>query len=510
MQPLLYFYYPFIMSFTNNRWYSTFIPFLTIGFILLYIFSGCRKDSFIKDNSAKLEFSDDTLSFDTVFTTIGSATDGFLIYNNYNKNLLIDEISLGSGEQSYFRMNIDGTPAYRMQDVVIGPNDSIYVFIDVNIDPSAEALPFIIKDSVTFMTNGNFQDVKLLSWGQNAHFHRNDTIAGVQTWIDDLPHVIYGPVYIPESATLEIAQGVNIYCHPNGAILTKGSLHINGSLDSLVSFDGDRPEEYFADLPAQWLGIFLLRGENNVTQATIHYAVIDNALTGVSVGDLLVPNQLYDTGCPTSAAAEIPLCYDAANAPSCTITHTVIKNAYAYGILAMSAVVEGYNNLIYACGIHNFAAIAGGIYQFNHCSFANYGSSDLSHRDPTLLAINTLVADEDTILMSNLELTLHNCIITGSLEDELYAYLGGDNPLVSVAVNHCLLRTTSPTNALFTSCVINPSLLDSTFVQPYEGNYKLSALSKAIDAGENSEVTTDILGNARINAPDIGCYEYGY
>ena len=38
---------------------------------IVFIIVQCEKDDFITDNSAKLEFSIDTLFFDTVFTTIG-------------------------------------------------------------------------------------------------------------------------------------------------------------------------------------------------------------------------------------------------------------------------------------------------------------------------------------------------------------------------------------------------------------------------------------------------------
>lgn len=498
--------YDIILAQFNNL-----VILLSIICLLGFVFSGCNRSQYIEDSSAKLSFSDDTLTYDTVFTTIGSATDGFLVYNEHNKTIRIEEIALATGSQSYFRMNIDGTPTTKMTNVEIPPNDSIYVFIDVNIDPSTDALPFIIKDSVTFMTNGNFQDVKLEAWGQNAHFHKNDTIQGMENWVDDLPHVVYGPVYVPESATLALSEGVNVYCHPTGSFVVKGRFEVNGTVDSLVSFDGDRPEEYFADLPAQWLGIYYLRGDNNSTSGHIRNAVIDNTLNGISVGDLLIPNQLYDTGCPTTTLDEIPLCYSASNAPSCTIENTIVKNAYAYGIIAMSAVVEGTNNLLYACGIHDLAILAGGIYNFDHCTFASYGSSDLSHSDPLLLALNTLVVDQDTILLSNLELNISNSIIMGSAEDELACYLNDDNPLVAINFDHCLIKTAAD-QALdsFVECLFNPLAQDSTFKSPYDKDFKLSSLSKAIDAGISSSSNADIDGNSYINAPDMGCYEYGY
>ena len=83
-------------------------------FSLLIVLLGgvvsCKKDkNFTKDH---LDFSTDTLLFDTVFTTVGSTTQRFKVYNNNIGTIRIDEIELMGGESSPFRFNFDGVPGY--------------------------------------------------------------------------------------------------------------------------------------------------------------------------------------------------------------------------------------------------------------------------------------------------------------------------------------------------------------------------------------------------------------
>ena len=61
-------------------------------------------------NSAdvQLEFSVDTLMFDTIFTTVGSTTQRLKVYNPYQENVLISRIRLAGGDFSNFRLNING------------------------------------------------------------------------------------------------------------------------------------------------------------------------------------------------------------------------------------------------------------------------------------------------------------------------------------------------------------------------------------------------------------------
>jgi hypothetical protein len=50
----------------------------------------CRRDDYYENNDVKLRFSVDTLRFDTVFTTLGSATRWVKVYNPKDQPVLID------------------------------------------------------------------------------------------------------------------------------------------------------------------------------------------------------------------------------------------------------------------------------------------------------------------------------------------------------------------------------------------------------------------------------------
>ena len=103
-------------------------PLLILFFIVLNLLSCDGLDENYSSNpNHRLSFSVDTLSFDTVFTTIGSATKEFMIYNRNDQPLLISEIMLASGEETGFRINVDGRKGDHFQNVRIQADDSLYV-----------------------------------------------------------------------------------------------------------------------------------------------------------------------------------------------------------------------------------------------------------------------------------------------------------------------------------------------------------------------------------------------
>ena len=77
--------------------------------------SSCKKAfNFSKDN---LNFSVDTLVFDTVFTTVGSTTQNFKIYNPSKQPIQIEEVELMGGTNSPFRLNVDGEKGHFIRDL---------------------------------------------------------------------------------------------------------------------------------------------------------------------------------------------------------------------------------------------------------------------------------------------------------------------------------------------------------------------------------------------------------
>ena len=66
--------------------------------LLLILLSGsCKKDKLITNSSAQLEFSTDTIIFDTVFTQIGSITKVFKVYNPHEQAINISSLELAGG-----------------------------------------------------------------------------------------------------------------------------------------------------------------------------------------------------------------------------------------------------------------------------------------------------------------------------------------------------------------------------------------------------------------------------
>ncbi|MCB0514885.1 MAG: hypothetical protein KDD49_02350 [Bacteroidetes bacterium] len=481
--------------------------FLWTVLLLVVGLSACKKDNFYDGSDAQVNLSTDTLTFDTVFTTLGSTLNGFLIHNPYKKPVQISNIQLAGGNSSSFRLNVDGVASNSVDAVEINAKDSLYVFVEVTIDPNEDQLPFVIEDSILITTNGNLQKVYLNAWGQNAHFLRDEEAFFWETCdqilTDDLPWVVFGALYVPPDCTLEIQEGTDIYFHPKNTqlatlagIWVEGNLQINGKADSLVHLQGVRLEEYYDDLAAQWGAVHLLRGST----ANINFAEIKNNVWGITVGKTL------DTTCTVITTD---------NMPQVTINNTLIKNCLLQGMEAILANVQMNNCLMYNAGENILRLQYGGNYDFNQCNFVNYGQL-LNHRDPVLLATNFLVCYEsgvETVFPAIIPTHTHftNCILHGYLEDELTfadeeITAGG---VIDWKMTNCIVKTDlEQTDERFVNCIFNPIATDTLFVDRSEFDFHLHQLSPAVDAGVATEITTDLDNQVRNSPPDIGCYEY--
>ncbi|HSC40581.1 MAG TPA: hypothetical protein VLD19_22010, partial [Chitinophagaceae bacterium] len=327
--------------------------------LLALLFFSCRKDTFITSADARVTVGVDSLHFDTVFTTTGSITQFFKIFNNNNQKLRLSAVTLKGGVSSAFKINADGTPGPQVTDIEMEANDSIYVFVSVTVNPNAANLPFVIRDSIEVSYNGNRQLVQLEAWGQNAHFFRSRIITANEVWTNTLPYVILDSLRVDPNATLTIQKGTKIYLHADAPILVDGTLKITGEkYDSTrVRFASDRLDYPYNGYPGGWPGIYF-RGssKDNVLQ----YAVVSNAYQAV--------------------VAEFP----SINAnPKLTLNECIIDNAYDIGLYGLQSSVTARNCLISNCGKDLVLAL-GGNYQFTHCTMVSVSSSLIAHKDPVL------------------------------------------------------------------------------------------------------------------------------
>ena len=476
---------------------------------VLAIISSCQKDFFQESGPGNLSFSNDSILFDTVFSSIGSATKKFIVYNNNTNPVTIENITLANTDPlNVYRINIDGFPIEQSQNIKLAANDSMFVFVEVTINPNSSQLPYLVTNKLEFETNGNTQSIELVAYGQNANFYTpmdNIFISGNDSlnfryfsidentiWNNDLPHVIYGYVLIEPNATLTIEEGSQIYFHKNSGIIVGnpilgsnndgGTLIVNGSLDNEVVFQGDRLEQWYADAPGQWDQIWMCQGSKN---NQINYAIIRNGKVGIKVDTL-----------------------GSSSGPTLEFNNTIIENMSDIGLFAQGSFVSGHNNLITNCGRYSLVLNIGGRYNFTHSTFANHYLFG-SRNTPSILINNYYEDITGTIQIRDLnEATFTNCIIDGSNVHELELQsnsLGNFNYLF----DHCLLKihpdsslsSLNEENSIKTNNDIN--IFNSTLDQ----DFMISEESPALNSGKSTTVTLDLLGNTRDNTPDIGAYE---
>jgi hypothetical protein len=445
----------------------------------------CRKNGFITSPDARVSVSSDTLQFDTVFTTTGSATRFFRIYNDNEEKLRLTSVLLGGGQSSYFKINVDGSPGVTVSDIEIEPNDSIYVFVTVKIDPSAANLPFIVRDSIGIAFNGVQRWVQLEAWGQNANFFRSVALQGTHTWNNTKPYVILGGLQVDTNATLIIQEGTKVFVHADAPIVVDGTLIVNGDkYDSTrVSFTGDRLDDPYNSFPASWPGIFFRTvSRNNI----IRFAKIRNAYQGI--------------------VAENP----STNAnPKVRIENSHIDNCYDAGIGAVRSDVTVTNTVISNCG-KNVVLIYGGNYSFTHCTVAAYSTSFLSHTEPVLV-VTDFLKQENTTLTGPLNASFVNSIFWGDnsiVEDEVVTGKQGGGPF-NVSFENCLWKVKTDPPGVTASEMINNQdpLFENIDFQKRIFNFRLSESSPAVDKGRSTTVITDFDNAPRSGIPDIGAFE---
>ena len=483
--------------------------------------SACiREEDFTTDAGDQLAFSTDTLRFDTVFTELGSATRSLKVYNRANQSIKISKIQLAGNQQSKFNLNVDGIPGDVHRDVVIYPNDSIYIFAEVKINPDdpLSASPFFVYDSILFETNGNLQSVTLEAWGQNANYIPNrwskDSIViyscngGEVVWDDPKPYVIYGIVAFTD-CTLTLPPGARVHVHGglsrttdsnsesiiynSGRLLflAGAKLQVLGTTENPVVIQGDRLEPEFQDASGQWTGIILSGASKG---HRIENAVIKNSLFGLYV----------------DSAAELSL------------KNTQIFNTAGPGLFAYHAKVNADNCLFHSNGFHCLQMAYGGNYRFNYCTLANYGT------DAPALNMGNGTCDDPLCetappRINKLFARFTNCLIYGSKRDEIgisdFTGNQGQDPFsLDYLFSHCIVRVnelTDPENGFpdffdFCDPCFSPTSEDALFASSSEDDFHLDTLSFAEGkAMPLPAIPADLEGNIRdATLPDIGCFEY--
>lgn len=446
---------------------------------------------------ARLSFSSSQVTFDTVFTTVGSVTKYFMVYNNNASDVTAD-ILLAGGRTSNFSINVDGVSGTSFSGVVVPAHDSLFVHVKVNVDPGNQNTPFLITDSVVFFVNGHQQDVDLIAYGQDAHFIVADQglsgslpykiVAGereVTRWTSDKPYVVYGWAAVDSLGTLIIDPGTQIYFHANSGlwVYRYGNIQVNGTADEPVYFRGDRREKWYETDYSQWSRIWINEGtKDNV----ISHAVISNSYVGVQVESLTeyLGNKTV-------------------------ITNSVIQNTGNSGVIARGTKLDMTN-----CQVSNNGGCCVqmeiGEFNLNHLTMVSYFSQAVRKYPAVYVAnaYNTYNDEGNEIsVVGNTSLSIVNSIGYGSLRNEVVVLdkSTGSMPLqMNTSFENCIFRLEEP-DEKYKNCLFNTDVM---FTDLSKQDFTLKQGSPAIDAGKNTSVMTDLKGHIRTLPPDIGAYEY--
>lgn len=486
---------------------------------LLALFSACEVETeFVTGDAVQLRFSTDTVAFDTVFTSIGSATQVMKVYNDGSEPIKIDRIRVAGQTGVDFIFNVDGFQGPEATDVVIWGEDSIFLFVEVTVDPTnpEEISPFIAEDNLIFETGNAQEEVLLLAFGQNAfylptpntrenrgRFFRINCDNSTFTLPVDLPTVIYGSMFI-DSCTVEALAGTRIYFHGgvqrndavggngffnDGFIFTQpnGSLHLLGTREEPVILATDRLEERFQDDPAKYRGLILGPGStNNIVQHT----QLLNAITGITLDSL----------------AEV------------TVENSIIAYTGGPAISAYQSTVTVSNSVFHSNFGNAVQFIKGGVLNMDHTTIANYGV-DASG----LVLTNFDCDDNNNCIAANMRARVRNSIVSGSRGSELIfldIFENTEPGAFDVRIDNSIVRTNEEfldsQDGLFANFYgeicrgcYNLEFSDELFINLDEDDYQLDSLSVARDLGVFlPALPTDLLGVDRDNdRPDAGAYE---
>jgi hypothetical protein len=484
------------MIFLKKQFTTLFTIIFSISFIVgLY---SCNDDLISSDPKYRLEFSTDSLSFDTVFTTLGSATSKIVLYNRNKVGLNISSIKIKNGSTSFFKINVDGSKSAtnEFKNIEIRPNDSLYIFVAVTIDPNNANSPLFIEDSLNFITNSVKKSIKLKAYGQDMELFSNKLIKNDTTLTADKPYLIYGNLTVDSAKTLTLNPGCRLYFHNNANLIVHGNLKAEGTADKPITLRGDRLDDIkfstpvpYNNVAGQWGGVYLLWEHGN---HTLNHVNMNSGYVGINFVNTRnsIP-QLQISDCKIHNFLLYGLMTQNGNV---TVTNTEISNSSSYCVF-----------------------LNGGNHSFTHCTIANYfDNSNVQaisrDKNPALMIMNLKL----TVPMEN---TFKNCIISGSAENE-FSFASTTMDQYKGTFDHCYIRTSTAKDlSMFTNIrwyEKNDILFKSTsydYTKKTYFNFTPDSLSPARGLADKAVATLfpiDLNGKNRLTdgAPDAGAHEW--
>ena len=471
----------------------------SVSVIIIFTFTNCSDEIYSTNPKYKLTFSTDTLTFDTVFTTLGSATSKIMVYNRNNVALKISNLGIGGGGNSSFKINVDGSlnANNQFKNIEIRANDSMYIFVSVTVDPTNSNSPVFIQDSLVVQINGDFQNVKLQAFGQNIVKLKGKRILDNTSLSADIPYLIYDSLVVLQNKTLTLEPGCKLYFHNNANLIVYGNLNAIGTAEKPITLRGDRLDNIkfstpfpYNNVAGQWDGVYLLGKDGN---HILRYVNMNSGYVGIYFSN-----------------------NDRNTIPTLEITNCRIQNFYFYGLVVQNGNVQVTNSEISNSSSY-CVYLSGGKHSFIQSTIANY--FDNSTVQPVSRDKKPAVMIMNLNRVSAMESVFINCVISGS-EDNEFSLATRFPDQYNGIFDHCYIkkpeslilpqftniRWSEKNDTVFKS--INYDLTKKTYF-----NFTPDSVSPArglADPKVAAQYPIDLNGNNRLTdgAPDAGAYEW--
>lgn len=471
---------------------------------MLCLLSACTDDdSFSASKSNVLTFSNDTVSLDTVFSTVPTSTHTFWVYNHSGDGLRLSSVRLQRGNQSGYRVNVDGTyldntTGSVVSNLEVRKGDSLRVFVELTSPLNSADTPQLVEDNLVFtLESGVTQTVNLRAYSWDAELLSNVVVSHDSTITTSKPIVVYGGITVDSTATLTIKAPTNIYFHDGAGIDVYGKLNIYGNdgTDGDVVLRGDRTDRMFTYLPydrvsGQWKGIRL---HSSSTDNVIRHADIHSSTYGIQI----------DSAAYDSTAYRLSL------------TYSTIHNCKGTGLLSHNS-----NIFVSNCQITNTLgdclAVYGGRALVVYCTLAQFYPFN-GDRGVALRFTN--FKDDYSAPLHLFE--CYNSLITGYAEDEVMGEVKDSTVAYGYYFANCIMRT--PVISDSTQLAAFSNVVMETPKDTIEGkkhfrlidednliyDFRLDSLSTARGKALPLWLFTDDRHNCtRGDTPDIGCFQY--
>ena len=480
--------------------------------ILIVInFSSCKNDfeNYSTNTQDLLTFSIDTLSFDTVLTTVNSPALSFMVYNKNSKPLLISSVQLAGGANSNFKINVDGMAGSSFENVEISAKDSLLVLVNVKPKENGQYTPALFNDYIVFVTNNVQQKVVLEAFGQDVYTWKGVILSTDSILDNQKPYLIYDSLVIDKNATVYIGEGSVFYMYNNAQLIVNGTVKIKGSVDKPVIFRGSRTDNMI----------------------TIPYDLIPGRWGGIRFGSESYGNMLENVRIRNGSYGIV---LDVSGDPfrsKLSMMNVVVTNVAGTLLQAVNCNITAEN-----CEFSNakdaLLNIVGGYSVFTHCTFVNYYPTTInpdlgwgSSKNKTLILSNVVLNwdGKGNDYYPVIKAGFYNSIIWGKnyTSDSGISMEKSPNVDFSYLFQNCLLPNQGTNDDHFVNCLfqVDPLFQKTDLINPLTGDwypsfdFRLKENSPARDVanpGTASQIPYDLNGFFRLTdeKPDLGAYEY--